>query len=83
MEISHGLPTFYNQKLLEIALPNDQLFSLCIVRIKLGSSGSDWYGPIVGEKVVGMIGIPVLMKLENSWWVILSFDHFGFDCPQY
>ena len=66
MEISHGLPTFYNQKLLEIALPNDAVFSLCIVRIKLGPCGGGSYGVIVGEKVIDIIGTAALLKLQNQ-----------------
>ena len=66
MEISHGLPTFYNQKLLEIALPNDALFSLCLARIKLGPCGGGRYRLIVGKKVIDMIVSVVLLKLQNQ-----------------
>ena len=66
LEISHGLPTIYNQKLLGIALANDALFSLCIASIKLGSCGVGRYGIIVGKKVVDTIGTVVLLKLQNQ-----------------
>ena len=73
MGIPHHAPTFYNQKLPEIASTNGELFSLCSALIKLGSSGGDWHGLIVGENVVDMIVIVVLLKLENQWWLILGF----------
>ena len=41
MGIPHCVPTFYNQKLPEIASTNDKLSSLCNALIKLGSSGGD------------------------------------------
>ena len=60
MGISHCLPTFCYAKLLEIALDNDPLFSLCVACIKLGSCGGDRYGLVVGEKVIDVIGIVAL-----------------------
>ena len=66
MEISHGVPTFYNQKLLEIASANDAFFSVCIAMIKLRSCGGGRYKLIVGEKVIEMMGNVVLLKLRNQ-----------------
>ena len=65
MEISHRFPTFDNQKLLEIVLANDALFSLCIARNKLGPCGGGRYGLIVEEKVFVVIESVVLLKLQN------------------
>ena len=59
MEISHLLPTFYNQKFLEIASANVAVFSLCIARNKLRPCGGDRYVFIVGKKVVDMVGTDV------------------------
>ena len=66
MGMSHGLPTFYNQKLLEIASANDAFFSVCIAMIKLRSCGGGRYKLIVGEKVIEMMGNVVLLKLQNQ-----------------
>ena len=65
MEISHGVPTFYNQKLLEIASANEAFFSLCIARNKLRLCGGDRYVFIVGKKVIDLVGTDASFKLQN------------------
>ena len=82
METCHGPPTFYNRKLLEIALTNVAVFSLYVAWIKLRSSGGDWCGLIVGKNVVDMIAIVILLKLKNQWWLILGFGELFVDCSQ-
>ena len=74
MGILHGAPTFYNEKLLEIASTNDAIFSLNVALIKLGSSGGDWLGLAVGKNVVDMIVVVILLKLKNQRWLMLEFS---------
>ena len=83
MRISHGVPTFCNRKLLEIASTNDKLFSLCIAWINLGSSWDDKYGLVVGENVIDMIENVVLLELKNPRWQILGFVCLLSVCSQY